>query len=153
MAFDRLIHAVDRWARQTGRTDVFAQIGESDAPPEYIRYAKFLTISEFRQRIAEADLVIAHAGTGSILDALAIGKPILIMPRQAKRMETRNDHQIATAHQFKDFPGVSIAMDENALSDFLFDTSRIQVNYPRLPKASGDIIDCIRSFIHGQSKT
>ena len=46
--------------------------------------------------------IVAHAGMGTILTALEIGKPLLVMPRRAALGEHRNDHQLATARRFAD---------------------------------------------------
>src|SRR5688500_9921748 len=89
MPFDRLVRAVDAWAE--GRTDVVAQIGESAYVPKTLRWTRFLEPEAFRRHYAEAKVVVAHAGTGSIITALQIGKPIIVMPRRAALRETRND--------------------------------------------------------------
>lgn len=100
MPFDRLVSAVDAWARERGRDDVFAQIADSASPPHHIAYKAFLSPEEYRERVEEASCLVAHAGMGSILTALEYGKPIVVMPRRGDLEETRNDHQIATANAF-----------------------------------------------------
>ena len=98
--FDRLIRAVDEWAVLHGRSDVFAQIGDSTYCPEHIKFTKFLEPSEYNRVIHEASVVVAHAGMGAIISALEIGKPVVVMPRRGALRETRNDHQVATAERF-----------------------------------------------------
>ncbi len=56
-------------------------------------------------------MVIAHAGMGSIISALEIGKPIVVMPRRGSLRETRNDHQVATAERFGSRGRVIVADD------------------------------------------
>ena len=97
MAFDRLVEAVDRWAAERGRTDIFAQIGPSEMRPEHLEWTRFLEPAEYRSRIEEATAVVAHAGVGTILIALELGRPLLVLPRRASLGETRSDHQVATA--------------------------------------------------------
>ncbi|MCG8094946.1 MAG: glycosyl transferase family 28, partial [Candidatus Thiodiazotropha endolucinida] len=58
---------------------------------------------------------VAHAGMGSILSSLSLGKPIIIMPRKASLGEHRNEHQMATAKRFQNRPGVYVAWDEKQL--------------------------------------
>ena len=99
MAFDRLIEWVDDWAVEEGRQDVVAQIGPSSYQPRQIEVVPFMSPPEFRQRLAEADAIIAHAGMGSIINALELGKPIVVVPRRSALGETRNDHQVATARR------------------------------------------------------
>jgi UDP-N-acetylglucosamine transferase subunit ALG13 len=42
MPFDRLVKAVDQWAGENGREDIYAQIGQSDYRPSNIQWTKFL---------------------------------------------------------------------------------------------------------------
>ena len=101
MPFDRLVGWVDDWAVGRERDDVVAQIGPSEYAPRRLRVIPFMTPPEFRARLEEADVVVAHAGMGSILNALELGKPILVVPRHGDAGETRNDHQIATASRLE----------------------------------------------------
>jgi UDP-N-acetylglucosamine transferase subunit ALG13 len=118
LPFGRLIRAVDRWCLQQHRPDVFAQIaapGPRDYVPQYMEWARFLAPEDFDRRFAEASLVIAHAGMGSIIAALMAVKPIVIMPRRASLQEHRNDHQLATARKFHNRPNVHVVVDEAEL--------------------------------------
>jgi UDP-N-acetylglucosamine transferase subunit ALG13 len=119
LPFDRLVREVDQWAKEQGRDDVFAQIGASDSPPEHIRWARFLSPPEFKEKAREADVIIAHAGMGSILTALELGKPIVVMPRRANLGEHRNDHQSATVKHLHGGVDVAVASDEHELAGFL----------------------------------
>lgn len=53
--------------------------------------------NELRAAIAEADLVISHAGTGSALTAFELGKAPLLLPRSARHGEHIDDHQLLTS--------------------------------------------------------
>jgi len=115
MAFDRLIRAVDQWVGLNGRDDFFAQTGPSVYRPRYLRHVRFLQPARFRDMFQEAALVVAHAGMGSIITALEMAKPILVMPRRSDLAETRNDHQVATAQRFAKVGAVHVAMDAKEL--------------------------------------
>lgn len=97
MPFDRLITWVDDWASAHGRDDFAAQIGPTDFVPKTLEVIPFMDPPEFRRRMVEAKGVVAHAGMGTIITALELGKPILVVPRLGDLNETRNDHQVATA--------------------------------------------------------
>ncbi len=56
-----------------------------------------------------ATAIVAHAGMGTILTALEMGKPLLVMPRRAALGEHRNDHQLATASRFAELGRVKVA--------------------------------------------
>jgi UDP-N-acetylglucosamine transferase subunit ALG13 len=145
--FDRLVRAVDEWAGLRGRTDVFAQIGKSEYQPKNIECSKFLEPSEFRTRFNSAEFVVAHAGMGSIITALEIGKPIVVMPRREHLGETRSDHQVATVDKFGQQPLIIVAKDETMLSGMLDQAETIPSTSQIGPKASPLLISTIRSFI------
>ncbi|MCR4303439.1 MAG: hypothetical protein NUV63_04310 [Gallionella sp.] len=147
MPFDRLVKTVDQWALEHGRDDVFAQIGQTDYRPLNIQWVPFLSTEEFKLRYEAAKVIVAHAGTGSIITALQLGKPILIMPRRADLRETRNDHQIATSEQFRRFDSVAVALDESELINQLKGIDNLHGYQTIEPYASHELIDAIREFI------
>jgi UDP-N-acetylglucosamine transferase subunit ALG13 len=118
LPFDRLVHAVDQWAEEDPG-GVFAQIGASDRPPARVRWQRFLSPGEFQSRVAEARLVVSHAGIGTILTAIDLRKPIVVMPRRQALGEHRNDHQWATVQHLRADLGVHVAEDEHRLVDYL----------------------------------
>lgn len=147
LPFDRLVRVVDEWAGRCGRKDVFAQIGASRWTPAHLPYSHFLPPDEFTRRFAEARVVVAHAGMGTILSALRWEKPILVMPRRAALGEQRNDHQLATARRLSAIGKVNVAMDDSELRDRLSGLHELKAREPIGPYASADLIDAIRRFI------
>jgi UDP-N-acetylglucosamine transferase subunit ALG13 len=147
LPFDRLVRVVDEWAKDTGRDDVFAQIGATDWRPSHIAWTQFLQPPEFTRRLAESDVVVAHAGMGTILSALQWQKPILVMPRRASLGEVRNEHQLATARQLASLGKINVAMDESELRGKLSGLHQLQ-SYERIgPHASDSLINTLREFI------
>lgn len=149
MPFDRLVKSVDGWAGRAGRTDLFAQVGDAKYEPSHMEWVRSMSGQEFRDRVADAELVVAHAGTGTILTALELGTPILVMPRFARLRETRNDHQIATARRFHELGKVSVAMDEQELPAVLDRLTDIRSGPRIAPDASAELIEVIKGFIFG----
>jgi len=119
LPFDRLVYAVDRWAGERGGEDVFAQIGDSSEPPTRIRWERFLTPTDFAAKASQSDVIVSHAGMGSILTALELREPIVVMPRRAHLGEHRNDHQWATVKHLAGGVDISVAEDEVELAVFL----------------------------------
>lgn len=116
--FDRLVEAVDVWCR--GRPDVvvFGQIpspNRAQYTPKHFEWASKLDPADYNARFNAAPFVIAHAGMGSIITALSLGKPLIMMPRKAQYNEHRNDHQIATARRFQDTAGIHAAFTPDDL--------------------------------------
>jgi UDP-N-acetylglucosamine transferase subunit ALG13 len=123
LPFDRLIQAIDEWAFRIDRNDVVAQIGPSDIIPKKIATMKFCAPGEFNRLFSAATVIIAHAGMGTIINAMMLSKPIIVVPRESSRGEHRNDHQLATARRMEKKTGIYVAQDENQLRKLL---SRIE---------------------------
>lgn len=147
MAFDRMIHAVDEWAGRCGRTDVFAQIGPAEYTPRHIAHTGFLEPPQFTERAKAASVIVAHAGMGSIITALTMGKPILVMPRRGDLRETRNDHQIATAQRLSELGKVAVAMDETELVERLGRLEQLTAAGAIGPHAQDSLIAAVRGVV------
>ena len=88
-AVERLLQVLPEDAEvvwQTGHTDV------SGLP---VRAEPLMSAAKLTAYMRDADLVIAHAGVGSALDALEAGHRPLLLPRRASRGEHVDDHQAA----------------------------------------------------------
>jgi len=147
MPFDRLVRAVDDWARQNNRNDVFAQIGKTDYRPATIKFQQFLSPAEFDVRMREATGIVAHAGTGTIIAAAQLGKPLLVMPRLARLQETRNDHQVPTMKHFADRGYVLAANDEHELAQRMHELELFRPKATIGGAASDQLITALRRFI------
>lgn len=148
--FDRLIRAVDEWARSRARSDVFAQIASSTFHPQHIKFTHFLEPAEFNRVLQETRVIVAHAGMGSIISALELGKPIVIMPRRADFRETRNDHQVATAERFGAQGRIIVADDEKDLPEKLDHALTLGETEGIQAEASPRLITTIRNFLDGR---
>ena len=151
LPFHRLIRAMDEWSGKNG-VEAFAQIanvGSEGYLPKNMAWSRFLGPDDWDERFAAADLVVAHAGMGTIISALMAGKPIVIMPRKAAYNEHRNDHQVATGKRFEGRPGVHVAMDEFELPKIVeAAVSQPPVVAQRLGRyADPALIETIRDFI------
>lgn len=114
--FDRLVAAVDRWCGRAPGAQVFAQITErAEYQPKHLEWVAQLDQAAYRRKCLEATCLISHAGMGSIITALELGKPIVVMPRRGHLQETRNDHQWSTVREFRGKPGIFVADDETTL--------------------------------------
>jgi UDP-N-acetylglucosamine transferase subunit ALG13 len=146
--FDRLIASVDIWAaNHSAGHRLFAQVGEHGFRPDHMEFAELLEPPEFQRRVLWADVLVAHAGMGSILTALQYGKPILVLPRQGRLKETRNDHQVATAVRFRAMNKVAVAMDETEIPAQLDGLASLGRAEQISDRASDELLAAIRSFI------
>jgi UDP-N-acetylglucosamine transferase subunit ALG13 len=86
--FDRMMDALA--ALPAGELEV--QHGPSKPPPGVLGVA-FLPFDDLMARIQAAEIVVSHAGVGSILCAIRAGHTPLIFPRLKRFRETVDDHQ------------------------------------------------------------
>jgi UDP-N-acetylglucosamine transferase subunit ALG13 len=93
--FNRLMQYADTAiaALSTPVTGV-CQGGVSQVRPRGLLYRDTLTRAEFDTEIAMADVVICHAGVGTIWTALREGHRPLVVPRLHLHGEHVNDHQV-----------------------------------------------------------
>jgi UDP-N-acetylglucosamine transferase subunit ALG13 len=143
--FDRLVRAVDAWAGEQPDVVGLAQIGDGEYVPRHLAWERMLSPSDLEAALDEADTVVAHAGTGSLLAALERQKPIVLLPRRAALKETRNDHQLATARRFQELAGVAIAWHEDELGARLSELGRPPILLPR--DGGGRLARSIATFI------
>jgi UDP-N-acetylglucosamine transferase subunit ALG13 len=149
LPFDRMVAAVDAWAGAVPARSVTAQIGPSQVRRGNIETRRFISPAECRRLMQEADVVVAHAGMGTILGALELGTPVLVMPRRAALGEHRNDHQLATARWFAKQGSISVAFDEDELVRKLDEVERLAACERISQYASDGLIRALRSFIDG----
>ncbi len=99
--FDRLFKKLDElYENKKIKEKMFAQIGTSSYKPKYFEYKDFISPEEFQKKINEADIVITHGASGSIMKALNANKKVIVVTRLEKYGEHINDHQIQNNEAF-----------------------------------------------------
>ena len=94
--FRRLLDAVARLAPRLPQP-VIVQHGHTPFACEHCQAVAFLGMGEFARRVAEAELLILHAGAGSVIHAIEAAKRPVVMPRRADLGEHVNNHQLEFA--------------------------------------------------------
>lgn len=107
--FDRLIRAMDAYAAEQGGEKFVAQIGAGGFTPAHMDWVRSYPAADYASAVAGCDLVVAHAGMGSVITAGEYGKPIVLLPRRAALGEHTNDHQMDTAAWLRARPGIQVA--------------------------------------------
>lgn len=115
LPFDRLIRVMDEWAARNARTDLLAQIGNGAYEPRSMKFVRRLSQAEFAETVANAEVIVAHAGMGSVMTAGRAGRPIVLLPRVKERGEINTNHQLATAAWLRDKPGIFVADSDDDL--------------------------------------
>lgn len=147
LPFDRLIRAVDAWVEDHPEHRVLAQIGETDERPAHARWTKFLMPDDFDREFDTADVIVGHAGIGTLFAAMQRGKPILVLPRESARRETRNDHQIATARAFESYAGIVVAWTADEVAAGLDRLLETEGSTTLAGETGGPLIERINAFI------
>jgi UDP-N-acetylglucosamine transferase subunit ALG13 len=100
--FDRLVRAVDEVvSNKMIDEEIFGQVGKGGYRPKHFESTEILDKIQFDQYFRQSNMIISHAGMGSITMALNLLKPILVVPRLKKYNEIVNDHQTTTAKKFE----------------------------------------------------
>jgi UDP-N-acetylglucosamine transferase subunit ALG13 len=100
--FDRLIKKLDELvAKGKIKEKTIAQIGYCNYIPKNFEYFRFIPFEKMKKLFDSADLVITHAGVGSVFLALRKGKKVIVVPRMRKFGEHSDDHQIQVAKELE----------------------------------------------------
>lgn len=99
--FNRLFEKLDE-LYETGvlAEPMFAQTGTSTYSPKHYAYKDFISQEEFLEKVQQADIVVSHGASGSIMKALNAGKKVIAVTRLEKYGEHINDHQIQNNEAF-----------------------------------------------------
>lgn len=75
-----------------------------------------LPFAEVDRILARASLVVGHAGTGSMITALARGCRVVTVPRRVEFNDSYDNHQLQIAETFAERGLVQVAEDKEALA-------------------------------------
>ena len=145
--FDRLLKLVDRWLEHRDNQEIFGQIGNAVYEPENFAHTRWLTPIQFEHRLDTCSAVVAHAGTGTIIQALIRGKPLLVLPRSAENQETRNDHQFGTARHFQSRGILLVAYSDDEFLSRLDEVESFVPDERISPYASDQLLARLAAFV------
>lgn len=147
--FDRLFVKLDELCESGIIKDkIFAQTGTSKYVPKHYEYKDFISPEEFINKVNEADLVISHGASGSIMKALNAGKKVIAVTRLEKYGEHINDHQIQNNEAFATNGYVIAVYEMDELKDALLAIENGTDNLkPWVNKDPMSIVNIIDNFI------
>lgn len=137
--FDRLLRAADSL-----NEPVFAQIGNSSYVPQRCRWERFVDQPTFLQAVKDADVVVTHAGVGSIVTALEQGRPVVAVPRLKRFGEHTDDHQLQIATQLAQAGRIIVLNDVADLHKAIEAARKIA---PAKLGGSGRVMELIEGFL------
>jgi len=147
--FDRLIKRVDEIASHTSY-DILIQKGYSSYCPKNARYFDFVPIQTAVEYIRTSELVVSHAGIGTIILCKKYGIPLLIFPRRKKYEEHGTDHQMEIARALEERKDVNIHIvyEEDQLEEKIVEVLKDKKKpVPTEHVGKENLIRIIREFI------
>lgn len=100
-SFIRLLNALETFKLDGMITDdILVQAGFTVCASKTMKVFQYLSQPELDELRSQADLIITHAGVGSILDALKFKKVVIGVARLKQFGEHANDHQLEILETF-----------------------------------------------------
>jgi len=124
-SFKRLIEAVLRIAPRPPQP-VVIQHGNTGFIGTGCVAQPFMEMEAFGQIMAQAELLILHAGAGSIIHAVQTGKVPVVMPRLAQYDEIIDDHQLEFARALAQLGRIVVAEEPADLMDAIAEAQNRQ---------------------------
>ena len=100
-SFKRLLEAVEKQIDNgTIKDKVVVQAGLTKYQSDKMEIFDFIHVSKFDDLIKSCDILITHAGVGSIITGLKNNKKVIAAARLKKYHEHTNDHQLQIVDNF-----------------------------------------------------
>lgn len=105
----------------------------------------FLSQEEFNYKIDQCSLVITHAGTGVIINALKKVKKVIAIPRLCVYGEHVDDHQIQLINEFDELNFIEAVYDIDQLDEAI--KRQKNKKYNKYSSNTDKIINSIKEFV------
>ena len=92
--------------------EIIVQSGYTKFDSKYFKNIPFINRTDLEKLYLDARLIISHAGTGSILKGIKLGKKVIAVARLQKYSECVDDHQLEILNEFSK-KGYIIPWNEN----------------------------------------
>ncbi|WP_162417074.1 PssE/Cps14G family polysaccharide biosynthesis glycosyltransferase [Cyclobacterium roseum] len=129
------------------KEEVIVQSGHTEFDSNYLTLRPFMSTSDLLELYEKARIVISHAGSGSILKGVKLGKKVIAIPRLAKFGEVVDDHQLEILKEFEELGYLIPWYDTDELIDLLAKAEKFVPN-PYVSKKQ-QIIDYLDDYISG----
>jgi beta-1,4-N-acetylglucosaminyltransferase len=147
--FDRLLKKMDKIAPLIP-SEIVIQRGYSRYLPKNTKHFEFVSMNKAIEYIRRSQLVISHAGIGTIILCKEYGVPIIILPRRRRYGEHMNDHQLEITKVLEERGDKSIYViyEEGQLEEKITEVLRSQKTFaPTNNIGRANLIRTIREFI------
>ena len=147
--FDRLLKMVDELCDEKilKGSEIVAQIGSTDYEPRNYKSFHLLGRDEFQEYMEKSDLIITHAGTGSVIPPLKLGKKVIVVPRLEKYKEHLDDHQLELSDVFT---SAGYTLSANSKEELIDALEHIETFTPKVFKSNNSYVNqLVIDFIEG----
>ena len=128
--FTRLLDYIEK---SKIKDKIIVQAGYTKYKSKKMKMFDFIDYDKMAEYVKDADLIITHGGTGSIIGPLKEGKKVIACARLAKYGEHVDDHQTEIVDVFSD-EGYILKLDENTKLDDLI--KRVKTFKPKKFKSN-----------------
>lgn len=146
--FDRLLKGVDRLAALSvlKGDEILVQSGNNAGfRSVHGKQVDFLAMEQFVDAVQRADLVICHAGAGTLFHVFQCGKIPVVMPRRKCYREHVDDHQLELAEVLAAEGRIVIAYEPEDLPNAVAEARRRRAE--RIPSSNPRMISLVAQAI------
>jgi UDP-N-acetylglucosamine transferase subunit ALG13 len=149
-SFKRLLKEIDNQiVKGNIKEEVIIQAGHTKYKSENMQIFDFINKEELNNLMDKANLIITHAGVGTIIEGLNKNKKMIVVPRLKKYSEHTNDHQLQITNQFANsgyiIPLYEIKELDNKLIEVLnFVPKKYKSNNMKFIKLLKEYIDTLK---------
>jgi len=145
MPFARLVSALGCYAAAHPDEVVWVQHGDAALPPG-LNGEPVVSRTRLMQLMKEADVVVSHAGCGTMLDALSLGHFPVVVARRRALGEHVNDHQLELLDALEQADRIVAVRDISALPDAIA-RAQSQPKQVRAPENAERLKQAVREAI------
>lgn len=146
--FTRLFNIIDELCEEKflDANKIIAQVGFDNYKSKYYQTFDMVSDEEFKNMIDESDLIISHAGTGTVTSCLKKNKKVIIFPRMESYDEHYDDHQLELCNLFLMKNYIMCAKDKQELKECIskveeFTPAKFKSNNQEMNKLIVDFIE------------
>ena len=147
LAFERPLNELHKICSENKINEpIVVQSGYTKHSSKYFEMIPFIPSDELDGLTRKANLIISHAGTGSLIKALKLNKKVIAIPRLAKHKEVVDNHQLEILKVFAEKKYVLPWWKDNTLEDLL-EEAKVFTPQPYISKKQ-IVIDYLEKYIN-----
>lgn len=127
--------------------EVIMQIGYTEYEPVNAEWFKFKDIDDIKEYYKKANIIVAHAGAGTLLDSFSFKKFVVTVPRRKKYGEHIDDQQLELTEVLEESGKVLAVFDIENLDSAIIKALKTDNTALKIDKSLSNYLnEFIRSF-------